>query len=159
MSTIYKYSLLTVLIAATLACGLITTPISNAKNLASTAQAIASSMPIETLQALPSSMPDVGGYANPTGQPVSDWNGIPIMPAASVGQEFNQNTYSFKVKDTLENAQTFYNDNLKALGWTSAFSAQGGTQGGVMLFTKGSSVLSITVTETDGELLVLLITQ
>jgi len=159
MSTIYKYTLLTVLIVSTLACGLITNPLSGAKNLASTAEAMATSMSVQTLVALPSSIPDVSQYLNPTGKPVSDWNSIPIMPAASAGQEFNKNTYSFKVSDTLENVQAFYKDKLKALGWSSSFSAQSGGQGGVMLFTKGNNVVSITVIPADNGLVVLLIYQ
>lgn len=169
MSTIYKYTLLSILIVTTLACGLITNPLSGAKNLASTAEAIASSMPLETLQAaasaMPSGVPNIPGvpnveaYLNPTGKPVSDWNSIPIIPAASAGQEFNKNTYSFKISDTVENVQTFYTGKLKALGWSSSFSAQGGGQAGILLFTKDSSVLSITITKTDNGLVVLLITE
>jgi len=169
MSHIYRFILPFVLVTATLACGLITKPISEAKGFASTAQAVASSMPLETLQALPSAMPsgvpnipgmpNVEGYLNPTGKPVSDWNSIPIMPAASAGQEFNKNTYSFKISDTLENVQTFYTDKLKTLGWSSSFGAQGGGQGGILLFTKSGSVLTITITQADGGLVVLLIQQ
>ncbi|MCL5611934.1 MAG: hypothetical protein M1485_05180 [Chloroflexi bacterium] len=160
MSHIYKFALLSVLVIATLACGLITNPINQAQGLASTAQAMASSMPIETLQAVASAMPsgipnipglgNVGDYLNPTGTPVSTWNDIPIMTQATAGQEFNQNTYSFKAGGIAESdVQTFYTDKLKALGWTSAFGFQGGGQGGVMLFTKDSKALAITVTMDD----------
>jgi hypothetical protein len=151
---------ISVLILASLACGLITNPINDAKNIASTAEAVATSMPIQTLEALPSAMPDVGQYINPTGAPVSQWNDIPVMPQATAGQEFNKNTYSFKASGVTEaDVQTFYNDKLKAAGWTSPFSAQGGSNGGIMLFTKDSSVLSITVTPVDQDLVVLLIMQ
>ena len=160
MSRIYKFALLSVLVIATLACGLITNPLNQAQGLVSTAQAMASSMPIETLQAVASAMPsgipnipglgNVGDYLNPTGTPVSTWNDIPIMTQATVGQEFNQNTYSFKAGGIAESdVQTFYTDKLKALGWTSAFGFQGGGQGGVMLFTKDSKALAITVTMDD----------
>ncbi len=160
MSRIYKIFFVSILILTSLACGLITNPINDAQNLASTAQAIATSMPIQTLEALPSAMPDVGQYLNPTGAPVSQWNNIPVMPQATAGQEFNKNTYSFKASGVTEaDVQTFYNDKLKALGWTSPFSAQGGTQGGIMLFTKDSSVLSITVTTVDQNIVVLLLMQ
>ena len=160
MSNIQRIAIITVLILASLACGLITNPINDAKNLAATAQAIATSMPIQTLEALPSVMPDVGQYLNPTGTPVSQWNDIPVMPQATAGQEFNKNTYSFKVSGVTEaDVQTFYNDKLKAVGWTSPFSAQGGSQGGIMLFTKDSNVLSITVTTVDQDLVVLLLLQ
>jgi hypothetical protein len=155
-----KMLLIPVLILASLACGLITNPINDAKNIASTAEAVATSMPIQTLEALPSAMPDVGQYLNPTGTPVSQWNDIPVMPQATAGQEFNKNTYSYKVSGATEaDVQTFYNDKLKAAGWSSPFSAQGGSQGGIMLFTKDSSVLSITVTTVDKDLVVLLLMQ
>jgi hypothetical protein len=160
MSRIYKFILISVLIAASLACGLITNPINDAQNLASTAQAIATSMPIQTLQAIGTSMPDVNQYLNPTGAPVSEWNTIPVMPQATAGQEFNKNTYSYKASGITEaDVQSFYNDKLKALGWTSPFSAQGGSTGGIMLFTKDSSVLSITVTTVDQNTVVLLLMQ
>ncbi len=160
MSRIQKMLFIPVLILASLACGLITNPINDAKNIASTAEAIATSMPIQTLEALPSAMPAVGQYLNPTGTPVSQWNDIPVMPQATAGQEFNKNTYSYKASGVTEtDVQTFYNDKLKAAGWSSPFSAQGGSQGGIMLFTKDSSVLSITVTTVDQDLVVLLLMQ
>ncbi len=150
MSRFYKFTLLVVLAAATLACGLFNT-VSQAKDLASTAEAMATSMPLSTLEALPSAMPDVSGYLNPTGTPATSWNNIPIMSQASAGQEFSKTTYSYKIDAAVADIQTFYGDQMKTLGWSSGFSAQGGSQGGVMLFTKDSNVLTITITPaTDG---------
>jgi hypothetical protein len=48
---------------------------------------------------------------------------------------------------------------MKTLGWTSTFNAQGGGSGGEMIFTKDTSVLSITVTTSGQDTVVLLITQ
>jgi hypothetical protein len=152
MRRIYKYMLLTILIATALACGAISNPLSGAQNLASTAQALAS--------AIPSGLPDVTKYLNPQGKPVSEWNGIPIMPQASAGEEFSKGTYSYRISGVDEAAiQSFYNDKLKAAGWSSPFSAQGGGSGGLMLFTKESQVLSITVTKVDQDEVVLLAMQ
>lgn len=160
MSRTPKIVLLAVLVLTALACGLITKPISEAQNLASTAQAAVTSMPIQTLQALPSAMPDIGNYMNPTGTPVTDWNGIPIMSQATAGQQFNDTTYSYKASNvTVTDVQTFYNDQLTSLGWGSAFGAQGGSQGGLMLFTKDNNVLSITTTQSDSGVVVLLLMQ
>ena len=156
MSRIYRFTLLSVLVIATLACGLITNPLNQAKGLASTAQAVASSMPIETLQAMasavPSGIPNIPGlgnvsdYLNPSGKPVSDWNSVPIMTQATAGQEFNKTTYSFKASGIAEtDVQTFYTDKLKTLGWSSTLGFQGGGQGGIMLFSKDNQVLTITV--------------
>ncbi len=149
MTRIYKYLLLAILIVTVLACGVISNPLSGAQNLASTAEAMAS--------AIPSGLPDVTKYLNPQGKPVSDWNSIPIMPQASAGEEFSSGTYSYRVSGVDETAiQSFYNDKLKAAGWSSPFSAQGGSAGGLMLFTKGSQVLSITITKVDQDEVVLL---
>ncbi len=150
MSRIYKVAFVTVLVVASLACGLISNPISGAQNLASTAEAMAS--------AIPSGMPDVTQYLNPSGAPVSDWNGIPIMTQATAGQEFNKNTYSFKASGITEaDVEAFYKDKLTALGWNSQFGAQGGSEGGLMLFTKDSRVLSITITKSDQDFVILLV--
>ncbi len=158
MSRLYRYSLLAVLILATLACGLISNPISSAQNLASTAEAMATAMPVQTLEALPSAMPDVTGYLNPTGKPVSDWNNIPIMSQATAGQEFSKTTYSFKASGITDaDVQTFYSDKLKALGWSSSFSAQGGSSGGIMFFTKDKNTLSITTVSTDNNSIVVVL--
>jgi hypothetical protein len=158
MSRLFKFTLLSLLILFSVACGLISNPLNQAKGLASTAEAIATANPVSvsTLEALPSSMPNVGQYLNPTGTPVSNWNNIPIMTQATAGQEFNKNTYSFKANATPTDAQTFYADQLKSLGWASAFSAQGGGQGGVMFFTKDSNFLTITITSSDKGVVVLL---
>jgi hypothetical protein len=171
MSRTFRFTLLSILVLFTFACGLISNPLNQAKGLASTAEAIAtahpvsvstiealpSSMPLSTLEALPSSMPEVGQYLNPTGKPVSNWNDIPIMSQATAGQQFDQNTYSFKVNATATDVQTYYNAQLKPLGWSSSFSAQGGGQGGLMLLTKDSHVLSITIGSSNGNEVVVLI--
>ncbi len=150
MRPINKFMLVFISVVFTLACGLISNPLSQAQNLVTTAQAFATSMPVQTLQALGTSMPDVSQYLNPVGTPVSTWNNIPIMTQATAGQQFNQNTYSFKASGvSVADVQAFYNQALPPLGWTSAFSAQGGTSGGTALFTKGTNVVSITVTAGD----------
>jgi len=144
--------LLAILIVTALACGLISNPLSGAQNLASTAEAMAS--------AIPSGLPDVSKYLNPQGKPATDWNGIPIMSQATAGEEFSKSTYSYRASGvTAQDVQTFYNDKLKALGWSSPFSAQGGSTGGLMLFTKESQVLTITITPADQDLVVLLTLQ
>ncbi len=152
MRRVYQLMLWTILIATVLACGLISNPLSGAQNLASTAESMAS--------AIPSGLPDVSQYLNPQGTPVSAWNGIPVMTQATAGQEFSKSTYSYRVSGVAaQDVQTFYNDKLKAAGWGSPFSAQGGSTGGLMLFTKESQVLSITITPSDKDLIVLLVLQ
>jgi len=158
MHKLDRYLLLLSLGLASLACGLITTPIRDAKNIASTAEAMASANPLQTLEALPSAMPDVGQYLDPVGTPDAQWNEIPIMPQASSGQQFSESVYSFKVDASVDDVQNFYKDGLTTLGWSQELSAQGGSDGGLMFFTKDTSLLTITISSADqGGLVVVLV--
>ena len=119
MSRIFRITLLTILVLFSFACGLIANPVNQVKGLASTAEAVATSMPVTTLEALPSSMPNLSQYFKPVGKPVSDWNGIPIFPQASAGQEYNKNTYGFLTDSKVVDVHDYYQEKLKSLGWTS----------------------------------------
>ncbi len=167
MSRISRYVLLSAVVLLGLACSLISAPVSQVQNFASTAEALATTIP-STAEAFATAMPsgipnipdipDVSGYLNPTGAPAADWNGIPIMPQATAGQEFSSSTYSFKMPAMAQSEiEAYYDGQLKDLGWTSEFSAAAGSQGGVLLFSKDSQVLTITVAKSDPDLVVLLI--
>jgi hypothetical protein len=146
-----------------LACGLVTGPISDVEKAASTAEsfasalpintieALATNIPIQTLEALPSEIPDYGNYFSPEGTPVEQWNDIPIMPQATVGQEFNDKTYSYTVPLPASDVQAFYDQHMEALGWTSSFGFQPSEEGGILLYQKDSEFLTITmVADQDG---------
>lgn len=63
---------------------------------------------------------NISQYFDPVGQPVQTWNGIPIMPQATAGQEFKPGVvYSFKAGATRGDAANFYQSKLPALGFTS----------------------------------------
>ena len=156
MSRLSRVLLLILLAAAGLACSLITAPISQVQNLASTAEAVATSFP-SAIPSLPS-IPDVTAYLHPTGTPASEWNGVPIMPQATSGQEFTKSTYSYRVPLMSQaEIESFYDGKLQALGWTSEFSASTGAHGGILVFRKDANVLTITVAEAEQGLVVLLV--
>src|SRR5215216_2978422 len=184
MSRLSKILSLIVVLVFLLACNMVTQPLNDAQNLAQTAQAVASSIPLETLQALPSaiasvisqetlqalpsaiptlealasSMPDIGNMLDPQGIPVQEWRGIPVMPQATAGQEFSENnTYSFKANITAKDVQDFYNQKLTALGWSQPFNAPFETDGGLMLFQKDQNALAVTVIASEGAVTVLLV--
>ena len=183
MSRLSKVLSLIVVIVFLLACNFVTQPINDAQNLAQTAQALGTAIPIETLQALPSaiasaipqetlqalpslaptlealasSMPDIGNLFDPQGTPVQEWRGIPIMPQATAGQEFSENnSYSFRAGVTAEDVQNFYNEKLTALGWTQPFSFPVEAEGGILSFQKDGSNLLVTITVSEGSAVVLL---
>ena len=157
MSRLFKLLLVAVLGIFILACGLISNPISDVENVASTAQAFASEMPLETVQAfttnlpmetieaLPSMIPDVASYFDPTGTPVDEWNGIPVMPAATAGEEFSESTYSYTVPSSTTDVQTFYTQKMEELGWTSSFSFPVSGEGGILVFQKENELATITI--------------
>ena len=164
MSRLSKLLLSLILIVFVLACNFITQPIDDVQDLANTAESLATSLPIETLQALPSALPtdlpdlEDFNYFDPQGTPLSEWNGIPIMPQATAGEEFNEFTYSFKVNATVEEAVEFYKTELVNLGWTSTFDLPVEGEGGIMLYSKDSDLLTLTFTLLDGETIVVLTT-
>jgi len=169
MSRLTKYLSLSILILFILACSTVTKPFKDVQNLAVTAQSFATALPVETLkalatqipvttlEALPSKMPDFEGYFNPQGTPASEWKGIPIMPQATTGQEFTDtNTYSFKADATVKEVQDFYNAQLVEQGWSSLFSMPGDSNGAIIAFQKDSSVLTITIVDSNGSIVVVL---
>lgn len=157
MSRTYKFLLVAAMALFILACNLVTTPINNVGDVASTAQAFASEMPFETLQALttavpvqtfealPSAIPDVSQYLDPSGTPVDQWNNIPIMTEATVGEEFSASVYSYTVPVPATEVQKFYEQKMEELGWTSPFGFQVSEAGGVMFFQKESEFVTIAI--------------
>lgn len=179
MSRPFKTLALIVLVLFMLACNAVAQPFRDVQNLAGTAesfasalpvetlQAIASQVPVATLQALPSvaptleafasALPNFDNYFDPQGTPVSVWNEIPIMPQATAGQEFtDSSTYSFKVNATVTEARDFYAAQLPSLGWSSFFNIPADDTGSVQVFQKDDSILTITITQTAGSVVVIL---
>ena len=169
MSRLTKYLSLLILVLFVLACNAVTQPIQDAQNIASTAQSFATAVPVDTLralasqipegtlEALPSAIPDFEGFFNPEGTPVSEWRGIPIMSQATAGEEFaDSNTYSFKVDATIKEAQDFYSAELESLGWSSLFSMPGNDTASVQAFQKENNVLTVTITEVNDSVVVML---
>jgi hypothetical protein len=183
MSRLSKILSLIVVIVFLLACNFVTQPLNEAQNLAQTAQALGTSIPIETFQALPtviasaipaetlqalpsaipslealgSAIPDFENLFDPQGTPVQEWRGIPIMPQATAGEEFNENnTYSFRASATVQEVQQFYDQQLSGLGWNQPLDFPMPGEGGIMIYQKDDSTLTITVTPSDGTVVVLL---
>jgi hypothetical protein len=172
MRRYYRFALLLVLVTTALACGLITAPLNNAKNIQDTAQAIASSVPqigsaipsleavqsaFPSLEAVGSAIPTIENLFNPTGEPVASWNDIPIMPQATAGADSGSNQYSFKAPVVVKDVQDFYTAQLTDLGWSQSMNLPAGGEMSVMIFSKDNQTLSITATAQGDGVLVLLV--
>jgi hypothetical protein len=116
-----------------------------------TLQAFATNMPVQTLEAVGSAIPELEKQFKPQGAPVADWNNIPIMTDATAGQEYSAASYSFSTPSTASAVKDFYDSKLKDLGWSSLLGSQVSDQGGFLLFQKDSAFLTITIaTNSDG---------
>ena len=116
-----------------------------------------SGISIETLEALPSAMPDVQALVNPQGTPVEEWKGIPVMSQATAGEESKDGeSYSFKVDATVKEAQDFYSAELVKLGWSSTFSMPGNETASILAFQKDSNLLTVTIMNVNGSVVAIL---
>jgi hypothetical protein len=173
MSRLSKFLLVSALVVFALACNMVTQPIDDAQNLAGTAQAFASAMPVETLAAIasqipvetfealpsviPSGIPEIEKYLDPQGTPVSEWNGIPIMSQAIAGQEIDAQTYSFKAFVSVQEAYDFYNQQMVNLGWSQSLGVPASDAGALLVLSKADTVLTVTITAVDDATVVVLV--
>ena len=93
----------------------------------------------------------------PSGEPSSEWAGIPIMPNALAG-EGDSSGYSFTIDASLNEIQTFYETELPKLGWNVFASGLGTTDAVILMFMKDAGILSVSIIpQPDGTMYVLLV--
>lgn len=167
MSRVFKLFLLMSLVLFVLACNVVTQPISDAQEAVATVQSLATALPLETLQsfatalpvetmqAIPSAMPDFGNIADPQDEPLSEWNDIPVMPAATAGEE-SAGIYSYKADASVSDALEYYKAEMTARGWTEFFSMPDMGGGSLLSYQKDNSLVTITITASGDGVLVLL---
>ena len=161
MSRISRVLLLLFLLVFALACNFVTQPFNDAQDAVETVQSLATAMPFETLQALPSAIPqetlealpsaipDFENLADPAGAPLTEWNGIPIMPSATAGNE-STGIYSFKADATVTDAFDYYKAEMEALGWNEFFAMPDTGSGALLTYDKEDRLVTITITA-DGD--------
>jgi hypothetical protein len=94
-------------------------------------------------------MPDLGNVIDPQGEPLSEWNGIPVMPLATTGAEAS-GIYSYKTNASVSEVFEYYKTEMSALGWTEFFSTPDTGSGALLTFEKDNSIATITISA-DGE--------
>ena len=101
--------------------------------------------------------PSIPVLPMPSGEPASEWNGIPVMPGAIAG-EGDDKGYSFTIKASPDEIQEFYETELAKLGWTLLGTGQGSTEAIMLIFMKGTSTCSVSILpQADGIMYVMLI--
>jgi hypothetical protein len=176
MKTIYKIILFSGLVMALASCTAFApsptqTPLPTATSLpTSTATAEPSQTPTPTEPPTNTAVPPTNTPVSvtatpaapvlpmPSGKPAADWQGIPVMPQAIAG-DGDSTGYSFTIKASSDEVQSFYAQAMPKLGWNMFATGQGGKAGAILLmFMKGAGTASITIIpQADGLLYVLLV--
>ena len=104
----------------------------------------------------PTETPPPFVFPTPSGKPLTEWNGIPVMSGAIAGEATNYG-YAFIVNASLEEAQGYYEEEMVKLGWNMMASSQDsmGTTG--LLFQKESETASVNITPQPGGLVYVLL--
>lgn len=181
MSTTRKFLVVVPLLIFALACQAVMAPIEQAQDAGSTAVAFATEAgeivtqvsgfateagdfatqiaPLSTAMAVPTNEYDMpGDFFNPQDPPLSEWNGIPVMPGAIAGDE-SEGLYGYTIKVDVKAVQDFYAEKLPALGWSETFTMPDSSGLAVLVYQKGSQMLTVTITTLDDHLLVMLTMQ
>jgi len=93
----------------------------------------------------------------PSGKPVSEWEGIPVMPNAIAG-EGGDHGYSFTIDASPVEIIEFYGSELAKRGWDLLATGQGKTNAVLLIFMKEGNTLSVSIIpQPDGITYVLLV--
>ncbi len=96
------------------------------------------------------------GTSGPAGQPFANWEGIPIMPGA-VSAENDAKGYTYSIKASLDDVKNFYTTQLGQQGWQVMGSGQASATSLIMIFSKGSDTVTVSVIpQSEGTLYVFL---
>jgi hypothetical protein len=156
-----KFLIVIIIMVFLLACSFLAQPFKGGNNPTETPQsAIRDTPPADADEDLVTNTPgaeevdtpsaedieQVGSMLDPQGTPVKEWKGIPVMPQATAGQEFaEESTYSFKVNAPVKEVYDFYKEKLIALGWKEPYPKPIEGDSANIVFVKGNSTLSVTV--------------
>jgi len=105
----------------------------------------------------PTDTPSAPTLPIPQGEPVSEWEGIPVMPNALAG-DGDPSGYSFIVPASRDEVQQFYVEELVKLGWQPFASGESDNGAVILMFMNDSGTLSISIIpQPDGTMYVLLV--
>ncbi len=88
-------------------------------------------------------IPEIPGFGLPTDKPLSEWQGIPIMPGAIAGKDDGA-SYTFTTEASASDVESFYINALEKLGWSRFGDSGGQADVSLLIFMKGSAALTLT---------------
>ena len=92
----------------------------------------------------------------PVGEPAAEWQGIPIMPEAIVGEGDNT-SYRFAIAATKFEIQAFYDKEMGRLGWES-FATGSNDAGEIMMlmYSKDGEITTISLLKGPDSLVIVI---
>lgn len=78
----------------------------------------------------------------PSGTPLSDWKGIPVMPGAEAGEE-DQGNYTFITRASPDEVIAYYIDTMPGLGWQVLGSNSAGDPNRIVFLQKDQRSASV----------------
>lgn len=105
-----------------------------------TATATSTSTPTET--PIPPTETPSQTLLMPKGTPLASWGGIPVMPEALAGEE-NNGGYMYLLEASVEEVVAFYKQQLAELGWAEFASGHAETGAVMLIFQKGTDLLTV----------------
>ncbi len=97
-----------------------------------------------------------GNLPLPSGEPLSTWNGLPVMEDAIAGEE-KEGGYSYSVDAAVEQVENFYEIELADMGWMLLATGRGETGSLLLMFQKGEKTTTVNIFVQEGLTIVLLI--
>jgi hypothetical protein len=103
------------------------------------------------------------GIMEPTGKPLVQWNAIPLMPGALHGDDQatpDSQSYTYSIKSSPDKVKAYYDRVLANLGWKPMANGTGSTGAIMLIYTKGSNVITVSILKApslEGIVLVLLL--
>jgi len=94
----------------------------------------------------------------PSGTPASNWQGIPVMPVALAGEGDNS-CYTFTVKGQVGDVQKYYEAEMPKLSWKLFASGQGTTNAILLMFMKGTELITVSIIPQEGDLIFVMFTK
>ena len=86
----------------------------------------------------------------PESEPLSDWQGIPIMPGAIKGDESETGeAYYFTIKTTRDEIQAYYEQEMPGVGYQPFAIGDGDGEAVLMMFMGGEGMITISIFEVN----------
>ncbi len=162
MKTIDKAIVFSFLVIALASCNMLAPKPTETPTPTETSLPTSTNTPLPTLTPTqipvpPTETPFAPDLPTPSGLPLSEWEGIPMMLNAIAG-DGDSGVYRFTINASSDEITNFYGNELGKLGWNLLARGQSTTNSILLIFVKDPSVLTVSIIpQSDGSMYVMLV--